>query len=127
MSHQLTRASFVWATLWDIACSIFENYNTLGSVSPHGRDYLWACGGGMESHTLRQMIAGLTGCTVRMRGNYRQSSAAGGAMLCGRALGRQGIVLGSPDEVVPDAGVDYGERYAEWKKMRKSLRTIFTA
>jgi autoinducer 2 (AI-2) kinase len=35
VSHTLTRADFVWATLWDIACSIAENYNTLNSVSPH--------------------------------------------------------------------------------------------
>jgi autoinducer 2 (AI-2) kinase len=33
VSHQLTRASFVWATLWDIACSICENYKTLNEVS----------------------------------------------------------------------------------------------
>src|ERR1700748_90816 len=33
VSHQLTRAGFVRATLWDIACSIYENYNSLYSVS----------------------------------------------------------------------------------------------
>lgn len=126
VSHQLTRAGFVWATLWDIACSIFENYKTLNAVCEHGKDYLWACGGGMESATLRQMIAGLTGRKVLMRGNYRQSSAAGGAILCNRALGREEVVVGSPDVVVPGSEVNYSQLYAEWKEMRTSLRKIFT-
>jgi len=126
VSHQLTRAGFVWATLWDIACSIFENYKTLNAVCEHGKDYLWACGGGMESATLRQMIAGLTGRKVLMRGNYRQSSAAGGAILCNRALGREEVVVGSPDVVVPGSEVNYSRLYAEWKEMRTSLRKIFT-
>jgi autoinducer 2 (AI-2) kinase len=40
VSHLLTRADFVYATLWDIACSIKENYNTLCNVSPHTTDYV---------------------------------------------------------------------------------------
>jgi len=126
VSHQLTRAGFVRATLWDIACSIYENYNTLHSVSPHGKEYVWACGGGMESHTLRQFIAGLTGRKVLMRGNYRQSSAAGGAILCNRALGRDEAPPALPDVVVPSSGNNHREFYREWKKTRSGLRQIFT-
>ncbi|MBS1602704.1 MAG: sugar kinase [Bacteroidetes bacterium] len=125
VSHQLTRADFVSSTLWDIACSIYENYNTLCSVSGHTRDYIWACGGGMESPTLRRFIAGLTGKKVLMRGNYRQSSAAGGATLCNTALGRAGGSPGAPEVVVPGDDGRYGEWYAEWKKNRSSLRQIF--
>lgn len=125
VSHQLTRADFVLATLWDIACSIYENYNTLSSVSTHSKDYIWACGGGMESPTLRRLIAGLTGKKVLMRGNYRQSSAAGGTMLCNKALGRPAGVPGAPDVVLPGSDGRYGEWYDGWKKNRLSLRKIF--
>ena len=127
VSHQLTRAGFVWATLWDIACSIYENYNTLGNVSPHNKDYIWACGGGMESHTLRQFISALTGKKVLMRANYRQSSAAGGAMLCNRALGHKDPPPGLPEVVTPESGKDHREFYTEWKKTRSSLRQLFNS
>lgn len=126
VSHQLTRSGFVWATLWDIACSIYENYNTLDNVSAHEKDYVWACGGGMESHTLRLFFAGLTGKKVLMRTNYRQSSAAGGAILCNRALGRPGALPGLPDVVMPGSDKNYREWYAGWKKTRSSLRQLFT-
>ncbi|HEY4288604.1 MAG TPA: FGGY family carbohydrate kinase [Puia sp.] len=126
VSHQLTRAGFVWATLWDIACSIYENYNTLHHVSPHDKDYVWACGGGMESPTLRLFIAGLTGKKVLIRSNYRQSSAAGGAFLCNKALGHHAVALELPDVVAPSLDNNYREFYNEWKKTRSSLRQIFT-
>ena len=126
VSHQLTRAGFVRATLWDIACSIYENYNTLHSVSAHNKDYVWACGGGMESYTLRQFISGLTGKKVLIRGNYRQSSAAGGAILCNKALGREEPPPAPPDVALPESDKHYHEWYNEWKKTRKSLRQIFT-
>jgi autoinducer 2 (AI-2) kinase len=126
VSHHLTRAGFVWATLWDIACSIYENYNTLHSVSAHDKDYVWACGGGMESHTLRLFIAGLTRKKVLMRGNYRQSSAAGGVILCNKALGREEASPGLPDVIIPASDSNYLVYYTEWKKTRSSLRQIFT-
>jgi autoinducer 2 (AI-2) kinase len=127
VAHQLTRAGFVWATLWDIACSIYENYQTLNSVSVHDKEYVWACGGGMESQTLRMLLAGLTGKKVFMRGNYRQSSAAGGAILCNRALGRPEASPGSPDVVTPGSGERHRGFYTEWKKTRLSLRQIFNS
>jgi autoinducer 2 (AI-2) kinase len=126
VSHQLTRAGFVWATLWDIACSIHENYKTLDHVSPHQKDYIWACGGGMESHTLRLFIAELTGKKVLMRPNYRQSSAVGGAILCNKALDRAIATPASPSVVTPGSDKNYRGWYTEWKNTRSSLRQLFT-
>lgn len=54
VSHELKRGHFVFATLWDIACSIFENYKSLCEVVPHEEDHIWACGGGVQSRLLRQ-------------------------------------------------------------------------
>jgi autoinducer 2 (AI-2) kinase len=126
VSHQLTRAGFVWATLWDIACSIHENYNTLNHVSPHEKDYVWACGGGMESPTLRLFIAELTGKKVLMRPDYQQSSAVGGAILCNKALGRPITTPASPAVVAPGSDKNYRDWYTQWKNIRSSLRQIFT-
>jgi autoinducer 2 (AI-2) kinase len=74
--------------LWDIACSISENYKTLNSVSLHQQDYIWACGGGVQSHTLRQFIAALLNKKVMMPNSYRQSSVVGGVLICNKALGK---------------------------------------
>ena len=126
VSHQLTRAGFVWATLWDIACSIHENYKTLDHVSPYHKEYLWACGGGMESHTLRLFIAELTGKKVLMRPNYRQSSAVGGAILCNNALDRPTAAPAPPSVVTPRSNKSYRDWYTQWKNTRSSLRQLFT-
>lgn len=126
VSHQLTRAGFVWATLWDIACSIHENYKTLDHVSPCHKEYIWACGGGMESHTLRRFIAELTGKKVLMRPNYRQSSAVGGAILCNNALDRAREAPASPSVVIPGSDKNYRDQYTQWKNTRSSLRQLFT-
>ena len=80
----------------------------------------------MESHTLRLFIAELTGKKVMMRGNYRQSSAAGGAILCNKALGRPEAPPASPDIVTPASDHRYRQWHTEWKNTRSSLRQIFT-
>ena len=124
VSHQLTRGGFVFAILWDIACSIYENYNALCSVSVHEQDYIWACGGGVQSRKLRQFIANLTGKKVRIKDTYRQSSALGGAFVCAKALG---IAMPSPqpkEEVVPESRELFLGLYDQWKRARNTFRQI---
>jgi autoinducer 2 (AI-2) kinase len=125
VSHQLTRASFVWATLWDIACSIYENYKTLDEVSKHEKDYVWACGGGVQSHTLRQFIAALINKKVMMRNSYRQSSVVGGVLICNKALGKTQPADVTAEVVEPTDRDHFMNFYNEWKKTRASFKTIF--
>ncbi len=87
VSHELSRSSFVWATLMDISFSIAENYKVLAAVSGHDAGYIWACGGGLQSRTLRNLIAAVTGNEVRIRNGFDQASVIGAAMLCNEALG----------------------------------------
>src|SRR5690606_10860985 len=87
VSHQLTRGSFVFSILWDIACSIYENYKFLCDVSSHNESYIWACGGGVQSRSLRQYLANLLGKSIRIRNTFRQASVLGGAFICNEALG----------------------------------------
>lgn len=126
VSHQLTRASFVWATLWDIACSIAENYKTLNAVSPHTKDYVWACGGGVQSHTLRQFVAALLNKKVIIRNNYRQSSVVGGVLICNNALGKQQPPAITLEEVEPTEKAHYASLYSQWKATRSSFKQIFS-
>jgi autoinducer 2 (AI-2) kinase len=126
VSHQLTRASFVWATLWDIACSIAENYKTLNEVSPHQQDYIWACGGGVQSHTLRQFIAALLNKKVMMRDSYRQSSVVGGVLICNTALGKSQPPAVTLEVVEPAEKEHYAALYNEWKTTRASFKQIFS-
>ena len=126
VSHQLTRGSFVWATLWDIACSIFENYKSLCDVTKHEQDYIWACGGGVESNTLRQFIANLLNKKVRIRNSYRQSSVIGGVVICNNALGKKQVEAFTLEEVLPQEQQHYSSLYSEWKKTRSSFKEIFS-
>ncbi len=121
VSHQLTRGGFVFAILWDIACSIYENYKVLDHVSSHDRDYIWACGGGVQSRKLRQFIANLTNKKIRICNTYRQSSVLGGVFICAEATGQQGAVPEVQDEVIPQNRARFLELYAEWKRARQTF------
>ncbi|MGM9477460.1 FGGY-family carbohydrate kinase [Pedobacter sp. GSP4] len=127
VSHQLSRGSFVWATLWDIACSIKENYNTLCQVSSHGQDYIWACGGGVQSKILRQFIANLLDKKVVICDSYRQSSVIGGVLICNDALGIKQPELQVLETVIPQKSQQDENNYKEWKKTRSSFRALLNS
>ncbi len=124
VSHQLSRAHFVWATLWDIACSIFENYTVLREVTRHEQDYVWMCGGGVQSGLLRQFIANLLGKKVLIRANYRQASVSGGVVICNNALGIPNNAPETLEVTEPDGDDIYQEWYNEWKTARNTLKSI---
>ncbi|MEQ7800115.1 FGGY family carbohydrate kinase [Pedobacter sp. ASV1-7] len=126
VSHLLTRGSFVWATLWDIACSIRENYKSLCEVTTHDQDYIWVCGGGVQSRTLRQFIANLIQKRVIIRKSYRQSSVIGGVYICNKALGKAFIEPLVQEEVFPENNEQHQGLYNEWKKTRASFTEIFS-
>ncbi|WP_129718249.1 FGGY-family carbohydrate kinase [Pedobacter sp. SYP-B3415] len=125
VSHELTRADFVRATLWDIACSIRQNFDCLLDVAPYGLDYVWACGGGFQSPLLRQFIADLTGKTVRIRKGYRQASVAGGVISCNLALGVPGNQMNETEEIHPQDTADCATWYRQWKAAREDLKRLY--
>jgi autoinducer 2 (AI-2) kinase len=125
VSHQLTRASFVWATLWDIACSISENYKSLCEVTTHEPDYIWACGGGIQSPLLRQLLANLLGKKIIINTDYRQASVIGGVSICNKALGFAALNTTILAETIPQDMIAFEQRYNEWKQTRTSFRQTF--
>ena len=123
VSHELSRSSFVWATLLDIGFSIAENYFVLRDIAGHDPGYVWACGGGLQSKTLRQMIANIIGKNVQVRYGFRQSSAVGGALVCNEALGLAGIFQHTSIETEsPRDSERFESLYSEWRKTRNFFR-----
>lgn len=122
VSHELTRGSFIFAILWDIACSIYENYKFLHEVSSHEEGYIWACGGGMESRFLRQYLADLLGKHVRICDTFRQASVLGGVFICNDALGRTNLKPTLLDETTPQNQERAQQLYQEWKKVRQTFK-----
>jgi len=126
VSHELSRASFVWATLWDIACSIKGNYDSLCEVSAHEHDYIWACGGGVQSKTLRQFIANLLGKKIIICDSYRQSSVVGGVLICNDALGKTQPQITIMETIYPEKSDTDEKNLADWKKTRSSFRDLLS-
>lgn len=124
VSHLLTRGSFVWATILDIACSIAKNYRILAEVAGHEPDYIWGCGGGLQSRVLRQLIANLTGKKVKLRHEFQQSSAVGGALICNQALQLDVQMNETTETVHPQDEAHFAALYAEWEKTRGYFRNM---
>lgn len=127
VSHELSRGSFVWATLMDIAFSIAENYKVLAEVSGHDAGYIWACGGGLQSQTLRNLIAVITGNEVRVKAGFEQASVIGAAILCNEATG---VVVQREDAKQESSAaanldkVEIEKYYEQWKATREQFRAV---
>lgn len=124
VSGQISRAGFVKAILWDIACSIKENYEVLCEVAPYEKEHVWACGGGFQSHTLAQQIANLIGKKVMLRDNFSQASVVGGALVCNEALGSREKFGTAMSEFLPQQPEGLEAAYQDWKKLRSTLRQL---
>jgi autoinducer-2 kinase len=123
VSHELTRAGFVKAILWDIACSIKENLETLCAVTGHTPDFIWACGGGFQSKMLLQFIANLTNKKILIRDGFQQASVVGGALVCGEATGTaSGQEISPVKEILPKPNRNDITLYKEWKALRNNFR-----
>ncbi|TDH28652.1 sugar kinase [Segetibacter sp. 3557_3] len=122
VSHELTRASFVRATLWDIACSIRENFQTLCAVSGHTPEFVWACGGGFQSSMLLQFIANLIDKRILIRDGFEQASVVGGALVCNEALGVPMIQQNHINEIIPRPKGSELIMYDKWKRVRADFR-----
>jgi autoinducer 2 (AI-2) kinase len=125
VSDQLTRAGFVWAALWDIACCIKENFDVLCQVTPYHQDYVWACGGGFQSGILRQFMASLINKKVQLRQGYNQATVSGGALICNELLGKNEHANAPVEITYPKALEYYDALYKEWKKVRSGFKQIF--
>ncbi|MDO6434905.1 FGGY family carbohydrate kinase [Flavitalea sp. BT771] len=123
VTHELTRSCFVRATLFDIASSIAANYQVLSGAARHDKEYVWACGGGMQSPALRQMIANVLRKEVKVRPGFQQASVVGGALICNEGLGRMVELPSAEEVIVPEGSLDMEEQYEMWRQTRERLRS----
>lgn len=125
VSQEISRAGFIYAALWDIACCIKENYDSLKQTSPHDKDYIWACGGGFQSVLLRDFISALTKKDVYVRNGFEQSSVIGGVIICNKSLGEDGIMSSSFEKSSANPKENYLSHYQNWKLNREVIKTTF--
>lgn len=121
---ELSRADFAFATLWDIACSIKENFDCLLNITSYNKDYVWCCGGGLQSKHLRQFIAGLINKKIKFRQGYHQASVMGGALICGEAVGGTKELNTAIEITDPEDGERYNFLYNKWRNAREKFKVI---
>ncbi|WP_379662261.1 FGGY-family carbohydrate kinase [Pseudopedobacter beijingensis] len=126
VSHELKRSSFIKSALIDIACSIKENYDTLNRLVDYKKDYVWACGGGLQSLILSRYVAALLNKKVLLREGYMHASVAGGAVVCAEALGLTSSAETAIIEVLPENQEAAQLAYFKWKALRSDLKEVFT-
>src|SRR5690606_31940588 len=122
VSHELTRAYFVRSALWDIACCIKGNYDSLCDVQAYDKDHIWACGGGLQSKTLGQFIANLLQKRIRIRPGFQQASVSGGILICRTALGDTEESKERYTEIFPQQTAYFQKRYTNWRNVRDNFR-----
>lgn len=118
---QLSRADFAFATLWDIACSIKKNFDTLVDIKSHKKDYVWGCGGGFQSRHLREYVAGLLNKKLYIREGFQQASVSGGAVICGEVLDRLEENRNEIEVVEPERNKKYKKWFRKWEETRERL------
>ncbi len=119
IDHELTRAHFVAASLWEIACSIKWNYDILTSVAPCEQNYVWACGGGFQSKILAEYVASLLGKDLYIRKGYEDSSVVGAAVIANDTLGKQSKLSDTYEVIHPSKTLDSTKIYDEWKQAQR--------
>ncbi|MBH8590610.1 sugar kinase [Paenactinomyces guangxiensis] len=122
VSHELKRAHFALASLGDIACSIAENYRVLHDVTGDEPEYIWGCGGGFQSKTLRQLLANLLQKEIRIRKGYRQSSVSGAILICNEILGIEAAIANDFEVTNLNEDDRIAKWFEKWKWARKTLR-----
>ena len=85
-SDAVDRLDMMWATLADVACSIYEQLWRLRQLSAHNRRYVLCCGGGFRSDSLCQMLADLSGLELRLKPGFEQATVQGLTAICNAAI-----------------------------------------
>lgn len=119
---ELSRADFAFAALWDIACSIKENFDCLMDIQYTENDYVWCCGGGFQSSHLREFVAGLLGKKLLLRQGYQQASVSGAAVVCSEALKDSENIDTTVEVIQPMEDEKYNVWYEKWKETREGLK-----
>jgi len=117
LAQDLSRAHFVAAALWEIACTIRLHFDQICEVTPFNQSYVWGCGGGFQSEQLAQFVANLLQKELRIPNGFSQASVIGAAVICNHSLGYEDLISKEYKTIKPDKN-HQDDRYAEWLKVQ---------
>ncbi len=121
-AHQdVTAADFVFAIIFDIACSIKHNFDVLMDISPSEKDYVIGSGGGFQGKVLPQLLADLLQKEIRIKAEYKQASIAGGVVICNEALAIETPRKPVIQTYTPSANGHLLGLYEKWANFRRSI------
>jgi autoinducer 2 (AI-2) kinase len=121
LPQNLSRAHFAWACLFDVACAIKASWIPVEETTGRKPNFMWGCGGGFQSVTLRQLLAELLDVEIRVKSGAQHATVLGAAKICNEALGRNRKVDESIEIVRPEGKHDYDKMYREWRDWRTAL------
>lgn len=121
LDENLDRFDFAYAILADIACSIYQQYESLCDMIHFDKDYILGCGGGFQSEMLSHMIADLTGKTLVIREGFEQSSVLGCAKICNDYFKIPSVQ--NPEQYFYKSNKNnmLDQYYEQWKKVRNLI------
>lgn len=86
LQTDIDRNELMYAVLADIGCSIYEQLSSLIKLTGNTSDCILGCAGGFQSPTLCQMLADLSGMTLKLKHGYSQATVEGLTSICNEAL-----------------------------------------
>ena len=124
ISPALRREDFFQALSLGIGMGIARCLERMESLVPSAHDYVIGCGGGFASPVIGQTVADLSGKTVRVYDNYRESSVSGCCELCARALKLPLPARSLLKEIVPRESEELRRYYQKWLETREALKPL---
>jgi len=123
VGHEMKRADFVQAALWDMVFSIKENLDALLEIDPVDTDFMWICGGGAQGELFKQLLADVLGVDIRVRTGFRQASVNGAVKLCNQVNGYEKTKRQEEYRVVRKRErPEVKEIYQQWKMIREQFK-----
>ncbi|MGG1659231.1 FGGY-family carbohydrate kinase [Brevibacillus sp. NRS-1366] len=121
-AHQdLTAADFVFAIVFDIACSIKHNFDVLLDISPSEKNFVLGCGGGFQGKVLPQLLANLLQKEIRIKQEYMQASIAGSVIICNEALQIENPCKSVLQTFAPTNNEHLHTLYQKWSAFRSKI------
>ncbi|MFH5834796.1 FGGY-family carbohydrate kinase [Proteiniclasticum sp. C24MP] len=112
----------LWASIADIACSIYTQYLNLNSMTSNAKDYIKCGGGGFRSRTLCQMLSDMTGKKIILFDRYQQATIIGAIVLANRYFKEESnFEFFMLEEYTPKEDSLVQQYYSEWIKNRKLI------
>jgi len=124
VDQDLNAAHFMFAILFDIACSIKHNFDVLRDISDHKKNYVLGCGGGFQGKVLPTLIADLLQKEVRVKDGFAQAGLTGGVIICNDSLGIENSQKSIVETYQPPCSQHFLDLYSKWSDFRNDINGL---